>query len=685
MATTLHEFTQFVDPKTFPRVLQIQSGFYYQGCVYEMFGRECSLATGDLLKVIDFAITRFTARSSNSTEIDIPVEYPGLFKLVSDSQPYRSIEEIAASLKIGSHRLGQPVFLSGLEIQLPQGVIRERDSFRITAVTHELNAGRVQCELLHREPRFCFSLSFSQQGHFTECEDDQFYSLKEIAEWKISKGRKRTVTEVKAPAKKDFLFSSLLENVSGELTLTPVYELKAVSSLSEKILLIPSNLDVEVVDVTEQFDCDSFVQPLSLSDVFKRPPEFFPVVAKLSNERHFKLSPELESLFDSNQVIIHHAFYAKRILASETCRESTRHFLIPESYNGRFKRRPRQFPTAYDLERARSETEQIRVVATREFESVYSGLASVQAGDEFIVAKGKSCAVSCNGIEKATDAFECLKVTEKSHGNEVKEPVCLPMCLEGGFMELVKDKRQYTIAEICRWFPLPFNVKVSVRDLSLKVDVLAGVPGLRIEEEISDPCLLVSNDELSEFREVPVNRTDLILSIKQHWAGENPKYSVKSAIEEISEDCYYTLRRYAVATVTPPPRPPKKPKQPPPRPPKMLSSRSESANSDNSSCSPKSLHVEPFKQDNFMQCSDSKNGNDKKIPSSPDTFPKPILQKALAKGRSLDDMSIGKNEDDDTDVHDYEYIDEDQLDNIRKAYNEQHVNVGVKAKPSNTI
>lgn len=58
---------------------------------------------------------------------------------------------------------------------------------------------------------------------------------------------------------------------------------------------------------------------------------------------------------------------------------------------------------------------------------------------------------------------------------------------------------------------------------------------------------------------------------------------------------------------------------------------------------------------------------------------------ALAKGRSLDDISIGKNEDDDTDVHDYEYIDEDQLDNIRKVYNEQHINMGVKGKPSNTI
>ncbi|XDV42418.1 hypothetical protein PO909_011084 [Leuciscus waleckii] len=685
MATTLHEFTQFVDPKTFPRVLQIQSGIYYQGCVYEMFGRECCLSTGDLLKIIDITITRFTAQSSSNTQIELPVEYPGLFKLVSDSQPYQSIQEIAVSLKISSHRLGQPVFLSCQDMELPQGFIRERDSFRITGVSHELGAGHVQCELLLREPKFCFSLSFSQQGHFIECEDDQFYTLKEVAEWKISKGRKRTVTEVKAPAKKDFFFSSLLENVSGELILTPVYELKAVTSLSEKFLLIPSNLDVEVVDVTEEFDCDSFVQPLSLPDVLKRPPEFFPVVAKLSSESHFKLSPELESLFHSKQVIVHHAFYTKRILASEMCRESTRHFLIPESYNGRFKRRPRQFPTAYDLERARSETEQIRVVATRDFESVYSGLASVHAGDEFIVTKGKSCAVSRNGIEKTADNFECLKVTEKSHGTEVKEPVCLPMCLEGGFMELVRDKRQYTIAEICRWFPLPFNVKVSVRDLSLKVDVLAGLPGLHIEEEISDPCLLVSNLDLSEFREMPVNRTDLILNVKQHWAGESPTCSGLSAIEEISEDCYYTLRRYAVATVTPPPRPPKKPKHPPPRPPKMLTSRSESANSENSSCSPKTLCVEPFKQDDFMQCSDSKNGNDKKIPSSPVTLPKPTLQKALAKGRSLDDISIENNQDDDNDVHDYEYIDEDQLDNIRRVYQEQPINMGVKGKPSNTI
>lgn len=56
----------------------------------------------------------------------------------------------------------------------------------------------------------------------------------------------------------------------------------------------------------------------------------------------------------------------------------------------------------------------------------------------------------------------------------------------------------------------------------------------------------------------------------------------------------------------------------------------------------------------------------------------------LAKGRSLDNISITKFEDDDNDVHDYEYIDEDQLDSIRRTFNEQNINMG-KGKPSNTI
>ncbi|XP_056621118.1 protein THEMIS [Triplophysa dalaica] len=662
MALTLHEFTQCVNLKTLPRVLQTQSGIYCQGCVYEMFGRECSLSTGDLLKIIDITVTGFTAVSSSNTHIDLPLDYPGMFKLIADSEPYKDVEEIVESVKISSHRSGQPVFITRSDIQLPNGFVREREAFKITDVNIRPDGGHVNCELLHREPKSCFSLSFCQQGPFMECEDDQFYTLKEIADWKISKGRTRSVSQVKDLPKKDFLFPRVLENVCGELILTPVYELKAVTRLSQKVLLIPSNLDVEVMDVTGQFDCDSFEQHFSLKDVYKSPAELFPVVAELSCLSSFKLSPELNSLVHSDQVIIHHSYCPKRILASEMCSESPRHFLIPESYKGRLKRRPRRFPTAYDLERARSETEEIRVVATREFESGCDGLASVHDGDQFVVTKGKR-----GGTEKAAEAFECLKVGEKSQELEVKESVRLPMCLEGGFVELVSDKRQYTIAEICRWFPLPFNVNVSMRDLSLKVDILAGVPGLCIEEEISDPCLLVSTFDLSEMMEVPVNRTDLTLKIKKPWTGESLARNGISAVEEISEDGYFTLRRYAVATVTPPPRPPKKSKNPPPRPPRSLSSRSEQTHAKDSSCSPRNLHIQPFKREE--EYSDSRHDKNTLI------VPKGSPEKALAKGGSLDNISTKRNEDEDDedDMHDYEYIDEDQLDNIRKT------------KPSNTI
>lgn len=61
---------------------------------------------------------------------------------------------------------------------------------------------------------------------------------------------------------------------------------------------------------------------------------------------------------------------------------------------------------------------------------------------------------------------------------------------------------------------------------------------------------------------------------------------------------------------------------------------------------------------------------------------------ALAKGGSLDNISTKtkrNKDDDDDDVHDYEYIDEDQLDNIRRTSHEQSVSTCVQTKPSNTI
>lgn len=323
------------------------------------------------------------------------------------------------------------------------------------------------------------------------------------------------------------------------------------------MVLIPPNLDVEVVDVTDQHDAALFVQPLSLKDVFKKPADAFPVVAEII-ERPSHVPEEFLFLCHSKQVVIHRTFDAKRVLASETRRGERRRFLVPTSYKGRFKRRPREFPTAYDLEMAQSSTEQIHVVATRALDSHYfQGQSPVQVGDQFLVKKKPTGSTedSENGVDKMADTLACMKIEGKNH-----KSVQIPMYLEGNFVEVVHDKKQYTITEICQGFRLPFNVKVSVRDLAVKEDILAGASGLLVEEEITDPHLLVSTLDLSECWEVPVNRTNMTVQLQQGWqapdSGAEP--AGHAVVEEIGEDCYYTLRRYAAANLQPPPRPPKK-------------------------------------------------------------------------------------------------------------------------------
>ena len=337
------------------------------------------------------------------------------------------------------------------------------------------------------------------------------------------------------------------------------------------MVLIPATLDVEVVDVTEQHDSAVFAQPLSLMEVYKKPAEAFPVVAEvIASPVH--VAEELSFISHSKQIVIHRAFEAKRVIASEIRRGKQRRFLVPITYKGRFKRHPREFPTAYDLGMAQSSTEQLHVVATRAFESDgFQGQSPVQVGDQFLIKKRASSSSSSsssssissggseNGVDKMSDALACFKFEGKNH-----EAVQIPMYHEGCFIEVVHDKQQYTIADICRRFPLPFNIKVSVRDLLVKEDILAGASGLQVEEELTDPHLLVSTLDLSECWEVPVSRTNVTVQLQQRWQGlaSGAEPTGHAVVEEIGEDSYYTLRRYAAANLQPPPRPPKNFKPP---------------------------------------------------------------------------------------------------------------------------
>ncbi|XP_062426897.1 protein THEMIS [Rhea pennata] len=561
MASTLEKFIHSLDPRALPRVLQIQSGIYFQGSIYEMFGNECCLSTGEVIKVIGFKINKLIASicennedSQFSAKVELPLNFPGLYKVVADKTPYLGTEEITRKVSIGPTRFGHPSFYCPEDIKLANLTIKHGEQITFSSVEEVNGTMAVNCGVVRNNKSHSFTLPLSQEGKFYECEDDQIYTLKEIAEWKIPKSRKRIV-KLSSTLHMWESSSPLPANFNGCLMLTPVYEVQAVMKFRKDIVHILSDLDVEVKDITDCYDISSFLQPLSLEDVFKRTSKEFPVVAEIMEGPQGSQKP-YNLLCTGKQIVIYKKYQAKRVLASEIRSDSPkRHFLIPMSYKGKFKRRPREFPTAYDLEIARSEKEQLHVVATKAFDSPHKELFSVSVGDQFLLQQCQTSEVLYEERKKVVDVLACEQILSDTY-----KKVLLPMYMEGGFVEVIHDKKQYQLSEICKEFHLPFNVKVSVRDLSIGNDVLAALPGLQLEEEITDFYLLISsvNSPVDSW-EIPVYRLNMTVHLLSKDVQTVIPPVPKTIVEEISEEQYYMVRRYENQTLYPPPRPPKNP------------------------------------------------------------------------------------------------------------------------------
>ncbi|XP_009570409.1 PREDICTED: protein THEMIS, partial [Fulmarus glacialis] len=477
-----------------------------------------------------------------------------LYKVVADKTPYVSIEEITRKVSIGPTRFGHPCFYSPEDIKLANLTIKHGEQITFNSVEEVNGTMAVNCGVVRNNQSHSFTLPLSQEGKFYECEDDQIYTLKEIAEWKIPKCRNRIVKLSNTLPMWDSS-NPLPENFDGCLILTPVYEVQAVMKFRKDIVHILSDLDVEVKDITDCYDISSFLQPLSLEDVFERTSKEFPMVAEIMEGPSGSQNP-YNLLHTGNEIVIYKKYQAARVLASEIRSDSPkRHFLIPMSYKGKFKRRPREFPTAYDLELARSEKEQLHVVATKAFDSPHKELFSVLVGDQFLVQQCQTSEVLYEGRKKVIDVLACEQILSDTY-----KKVLLPMYMEGGFVEVIHDKKQYQLSEICKEFRLPFNVKVSVRDLSVEEDVLAAVPGLQFEEEITDSYLLISStNNPVESWEIPVYRLNMSVHLLSRDVQTVVPPVTKTTVEEISEEQYYMVRRYENQTLHPPPRPPKKP------------------------------------------------------------------------------------------------------------------------------
>ncbi|XP_054052988.1 protein THEMIS isoform X1 [Rissa tridactyla] len=677
MACTLERFIHSLDARTLPRVLQIQSGIYFQGSIYEMFGNECCLSTGEVIKVIGFKINKLIASicennevSRFSAKVELPLNFPGLYKVVADKTPYVSIEEITKKVSIGPTRFGHPCFYSPEDIKLANLTIKHGEQITFNSVEEVNGTMAVNCGVVRNNQSHSFTLPLSQEGKFYECEDDQIYTLKEIAEWKIPKCRNRIVKLSNTLHTWDSS-NPLPENFDGCLILTPVYEVQAVMKFRKDIVHILSDLDVEVKDITDCYDISSFLQPLSLEDVFERTSKEFPMVAEIMEGPSGSQKP-YNLLHTGKEIVIYKKYQATRVLASEIRSDSPkRHFLIPPSYKGKFKRRPREFPTAYDLEIARSEKEQLHVVATKAFDSPHKELFSVSVGDQFLVQQCQTSEVLYEGRKKVIDVLACEQILSDTY-----KKVLLPMYMEGGFVEVIHDKKQYQLSEICKEFRLPFNVKVSVRDLSVEEDVLAAVPGLQLEEEITDSYLLISSTNSPvESWEIPVYRLNMSVHLLSKDVQAVVPPATKTTVEEISEEQYYMVRRYENQTLHPPPRPPKKPALAP-KPvfavPKhgvsdvLQAPENVCVDTTKKLCSNQAAAVSELQ----VSCqNDLVHHENKKDTTGKAT----LLDTSVIK--DLTNQGLGKceAEKDEEEEHNYDYVDENIIENIRKVFQDATV------------
>lgn len=561
MALSLEEFVQSLDLRTLPRVLEIQSGIYFEGSVYEMSGNECCFATGEVIKITGLKIKKIIAEiceNIESTEapppFELPMDFPGLFKIVADKTPYLTMEEITRTTQIGPSRLGHPSFYHQRDVNLENLTIKQGEPITLNSVEEINGASVVHCIIERNHQDHTFTLPVTQEGEFYECEDEHIYTLKEIVEWKIPKNRTRTVKLTDFVDKWDST-NPFPKDFYGALTLKPIYEIQGLMKFQKNIIRILPSLDVEVKDITDSCDANWFLQLLSIKDLLEMTGKEFPIVAEVIEAPKGNQLPR-NILQPGKIIVIHQKYQASRTLASEIRSNfPRRHFLIPSSYKGKFKRRPREFPTAYDLELAQSEKESLHVVTTKAFQSPHEELSSVAVGDQYLVHHSETTEVLCEGRKTVVSVLACKKILKKSY-----QAAWLPLYLEGGFVEVIHDKKQYQISELLKQFRLPFNVKVSVRDLSIEEDILAVTPGLQLEEDITDSYLLISDvTNPEECWEIPISRWNMTFQLVGNFSRDTGSHTVRALVEEISEEQYYMMRRYESSVSRPPPLPPKHP------------------------------------------------------------------------------------------------------------------------------
>nr|XP_056702398.1 protein THEMIS2 [Euleptes europaea] len=375
--------------------------------------------------------------------------------------------------------------------------------------------------------------ALSIKGKSPAC-DKQQYTLQEILQSPTIRGKM-----LKCP-----------ELGSSKYQLCPVYTVEAIMHWRNDVVKIDSTLDVEVVDVTEESQHIHFIKPLMLSQVLLMD-EALPARAEIL--RPSENTPVFQSKWVSHlrrgcRIQIHGKVSSWKILAtSRKGRRHACHFLISGSYEGRFRRCPREFHSTSELASGLGLAKKLHVVVTKDDESSDGELPRFGIGDRLEVL-----GLLRARHPSARDVLECIR----DNGDGDTERIKVPLFLDASFVEDVRDSTKYTLPEVVGRFHLPCEVKVVAN--SEAPDPLACVSVLTLEAQITEPFLMVSlEEELPVTFEIPPRWLDVSLFFTGGSAKPTPP-SISPQVEELTEAFYYSLLKTLPNNTPAPPRPPKR-------------------------------------------------------------------------------------------------------------------------------
>ncbi|CAL9705149.1 unnamed protein product [Knipowitschia caucasica] len=553
----LQEYCASLDESCLPKILKVCSGVYFQGSVYELSGSEVCFSTGDLVKIISIELLSVSCENvSNSDRFELPIQHTGLFKVIPEQMPYSTVDEMMKLRPIGLESSLPFAFTSHTKITICDLTLSPGTKFTVKSLD-KLDDGseHIRCSVHGQQDTLAdMCIPVSTTGQFYECESAESFSLSEIMSSPSLRSRRFRFANA-TKGQEAFLFS-------------PVYQVHAMMSLRKHVLQFPSSLEVDVVDVTDTCNAD-FVIPLSLSEILSQPDKNFPAVLEIlegpGSHTMFKCNwkPELKTY---NKVIFHKKGTSAFVLISNLKSKKTpQYFLVSQQYGGRFKRRPREFSSVYEIYAASVNTSGFKVTVTRNCEEVEEdGIPALGVAEQLEIVRTERMELPSVRDYKQPETVEallCYRQTDDDEEEVERDEIYLPLYMQAHFVEVLSDNKKYKLKDLGKEFSIPLDVKVVTKDSELQNDPLAS-SNLRIEAALIEPVIQASFlNSPSQCFDIPTKWLSMSVCFTQDclpWPMDQPPKCHVETVTEVTDEFLYEFWKQTTTDASAPPRPPKR-------------------------------------------------------------------------------------------------------------------------------